>query len=303
MATRKSPVPAKKRARKQVGGAPPAPSQSEPVFAAPLTTTAATPPRTASDPVFAEPQLMPDPSQFRTTHASDTSAYADLDKLKKIHQFNPLPFRSVPGVAEPVLNLAAAFGSRGASVEAAIVKAGQIVFHSAGDTGATSAKQAFTDEYDVVDKMIADFDEKDPAAVPRFFYHLGDMVYSFGEHVYYYDQFYDAFRNYPAPVFAIPGNHDGLVPPVAPPPGSAGDPTPGDPSLSLSSFYANFCTAEFQHSSDAVGISRTTMIQPGVYFTLEAPLVRILGIYSNMLENPGVISSTKNPKTWQGEFP
>ena len=34
------------------------------------------------------------------------------------------------------------------------------------------------------------------------------------------------------------------------------------------------------------------MIQPGVYFTLEAPYVRILGIYSNILENPGVISST-----------
>jgi hypothetical protein len=302
MAKRKSPLPAKTRARKPVGGAPPAPSQSEPVFAAPLRTTA-TAPRTASDPVFAEPQLMPDPTQFRTAHASDSSAYADLDKLKKIQQFNPLPFRSVPGVAEPILKLDAAYGSRGSSIEAAIVKAGQIVFHAAGDTGATSANQAFKDEYDVVDKMIADFDEKDPAAVPRFFYHLGDVVYSFGEHIYYYDQFYDAFRNYPAPVFAIPGNHDGLMPPVAPLPGSAGNPTPGDPSLSLSSFYANFCTPQFQHSSDAVSISRTTMIQPGVYFTLEAPLVRILGIYSNMLENPGVISSTKNPKTGKANFP
>ena len=52
--------------------------------------------------------------------------------------------------------------------------------------------------------MIADFDEKDPAAVPQFFYHLGDLVCSFGEHTYYYDQVYDAFRNYPAPAFAIP---------------------------------------------------------------------------------------------------
>jgi hypothetical protein len=32
------------------------------------------------------------------------------------------------------------------------------------------------------------------------------------------------------------------------------------------------------------------MIQPGVYFTLEAPFVRILGLYSNVLEDPGVIS-------------
>jgi hypothetical protein len=297
MAKRKAQAPTKKPARKQVR------SPSQPVFAAPVATTAATPPSIVSNPVFAEPQLMPDPSQFKTAHASDSVSYANLDKLTKLHEFNPLPFRAVQGVAEPVMTLAAAYGSNGANVEAAIEKAGQIVFHSAGDTGATTAQQAFQDEYDVVDKMIADFDEKDPAAVPQFFYHLGDVVYSFGEHVYYYDQFYDAFRNYPAPIFAIPGNHDGVVTPVAPAPGSAGNPTPGDPSLSLSAFYANFCTAGFQHSSDAVGISRTTMIQPGVYFTLEAPLVRILGIYSNMLENPGVISSTANPKTGKVNFP
>lgn len=247
---------------------------------------------------------MPDPSQFRTPHASDTLAYSELDRLTKLHQFNPLPFRTVPGVAEPVLQLADAYGSAGAKIEAAIASAGQIVFHSAGDTGATTAQPAFADEYDVIDKMVADFDEKDPAAVPRFFYHLGDVVYSFGEHVYYYDQFYDAFRNYPAPIFAIPGNHDGLVQPVAPPPGSAGNPVPGDPSLSLSGFYANFCTPQFMHSSDAVSISRTTMIQPGVYFTLEAPpFVRILGIYSNALENPGVISSTRDPKSGKPNFP
>ena len=36
---------------------------------------------------------------------------------------------------------------------------------------------------------------------------------------------------------------------------------------------------------------RTAQIQPGVYFTLEAPFVRILGLYSNCLEDPGVISS------------
>ena len=33
------------------------------------------------------------------------------------------------------------------------------------------------------------------------------------------------------------------------------------------------------------------MTQPGVYFTLEAPFVRILALYSNRLEDPGVISS------------
>jgi len=42
---------------------------------------------------------------------------------------------------------------------------------------------------------------------------------------------------------------------------------------------------------------RTAQIQPGVYFTLEAPFVRILGLYSNCLEDPGVISDQG------GEFP
>jgi hypothetical protein len=35
---------------------------------------------------------------------------------------------------------------------------------------------------------------------------------------------------------------------------------------------------------------RTAQIQPAVYFTFEAPFVRILGLYSNCLEDPGVIS-------------
>jgi hypothetical protein len=46
------------------------------------------------------------------------------------------------------------------------------------------------------------------------------------------------------------------------------------------------------------------MIQPGPYFTLAAdPFVRVLGIYSNMLENPGIISSTQDPKTGKAKFP
>jgi hypothetical protein len=39
------------------------------------------------------------------------------------------------------------------------------------------------------------------------------------------------------------------------------------------------------------------MIQPGVYFTLEAPFVRIFGLYSNVLEDPGVISGENGNNT------
>ena len=76
---------------------------------------------------------------------------------------------------------------------------------------------------------------------------------------------------------AIPGNHDGVV--------YAADPAP-----TLAAFLANFCAPSFAPSPDAGGLARTTMIQPGVYFTFDAPFVRILGVYSNVLEDPGVIS-------------
>ena len=58
----------------------------------------------------------------------------------------------------------------------------------------------------------------------------------------------------------------------------------------LDAFLRNFCAPTPAQSPDAGGLLRTTMIQPGVYFTLEAPFVRILGLYSNTLEDPGVIS-------------
>ena len=44
---------------------------------------------------------------------------------------------------------------------------------------------------------------------PSFFYHLGDVVYFTGARSSYYDQFYDPYLHYAAPIFAIPGNHDG----------------------------------------------------------------------------------------------
>jgi hypothetical protein len=244
-------------------------------------------------PVFAEQRITPDPTKYSVRHSSDTAAYKEMDKLISSNQFVPLPFPVVQGVTEPVLTLAAALGPGGNRAVAKIQAAGQIVFHTAGDTGATASPKS---ENTVVDKLLTDFSGEAPAAVPQFFYNLGDIVYSFGEDKYYYDQFYDAYRDYPAPIFAIPGNHDGIV---LPPPAGTGVPTD-----SLKSFLANFCTPAFTHSIDAVGLSRTTMIQPGVYFTLEAPLVRILGIYSNMLENPGVISSTPNPlKGGAASFP
>jgi Icc-related predicted phosphoesterase len=159
-----------------------------------------------------------------------------------------------------------------------IQKAGRIVFHSVGDTGAKFSTAGLQHEAAVTDKMVEDFNEPDPADAPAFLFHLGDVIYNFGETEFYYDQFYEPFRNYNAPIFAIPGNHDGLI-------------YQDDPEKSLAAFLKHFCDDKTRHTPEAGGLARTTMTQPGVYFTLNAPLVTIIGLYSNVLEDPGVISS------------
>ena len=80
-------------------------------------------------------------------------------------------------------------------------------------------------------------------------------------------QFYDPFRAYPAPIFAIPGNHDGIIYNAS--------------MKSLDSFEQAFCTPNPGRWTGSGGIRRSSMTQPGVYFTLDAPLVSIIGLYSN----------------------
>jgi hypothetical protein len=145
----------------------------------------ATQPATALPPIFADPIATPDPTSYKVPHASDTQAYKEMAALVKAGKFLPLPFQAAP-ITEPVLTLAAALGPSGNSTVAAIQAAGSIVFHSVGDTGATIGPQP---EYPTIDKMLTDFLNEPAATLPQFFYHLGDIVYSFGEHKYYYDQF------------------------------------------------------------------------------------------------------------------
>jgi hypothetical protein len=217
------------------------------------------------NPVFAQPAPSPDPSGFR--------APVTDQREREMKSIGPVP-EPRGNAVEPVLTLAEILGSQGAAKTKAIAASGQIVVHCVGDTG--SAKGPDTQNL-VSDKMATDFEEARPADAPSFFYHLGDVVYYFGEAVYYYDQFYEPFRDYPAPIVAIPGNHDGVI-------------WSGDPAPSLAAFLRNFCSAAPAQSPDAGGLLRTTMTEPGVYFTLEAPFVRFLGLYSNVLEDPGIIS-------------
>jgi hypothetical protein len=108
---------------------------------------------------------------------------------------------------------------------------------------------------------------------PAFLFHVGDVVYYYGEENYYYSQFAEPFRAYPAPIFAIPGNHDGVV--------------YNANMTSLDAFQKAFCASEPGRWEGFGAILRTTMTQPGVYFTLDAPLVSIIGLYSNCGETDG----------------
>jgi hypothetical protein len=245
------------------------PTPSDPVSADPVSgnpTMGGGTTTPADGPVFAQPVPSPDPSSFKDPVTDQN--------LKEVADVEPVP-QPVDDAVEPILTLAEVLGPQGESVTAAIQNSGQIVFHAVGDTGSVQGPET---QSLVADKLVSDFTESNAADVPSFLFHLGDVVYYFGEAAYYYDQFYEPYRNYPAPILAIPGNHDGVLSP------SSTVPT-------LDAFLRNFCSATPTHSPDAAGLSRTAMIQPAVYFTFDAPFVRILGVYSNVLEDPGVISS------------
>jgi hypothetical protein len=229
-------------------------------------------------PVFAQPEPTPDPSTFRVKHPSDADAYKQIDELNREHRLQPMPFPRPRGAAaEPRLVLSDVFGGNTGAINV-IERQGQIVFHATGDCGSTRGPRT---QNEVTDKMIGDFTESDAREVPQFALLLGDIVYSFGEPEFYYDQFYEPYRNYHAPVLAAAGNHDGMISPLA-------------HATSLEAYLRNFCAdagGGFTVTPEAGGLSRTAQIQPGVFFTFDAPFVRILVFYSNTLEDPGVIAN------------
>ena len=239
--------------------------------------------RTIGKPLFAQPEPTADPRTFLIKHASDKAAYAVLDPLIKAHKLKPMPFSAPRGGVEPRLTLTDVLGGNAPAVKA-IASRGQMVFHALGDCGSTVGPKT---ETLVTDKLVSDFSEADPKEVPQFNLLLGDIVYSFGEAQYYYDQFYEPYRDYPAPILAVAGNHDGIV-------------VPGAHVKSLDAFLRNFCASQFVVTGDAGALSRTAQIQPGVFFTFEAPFVRVLALYSNMLEDPGVISRPEIGDTQAG---
>jgi hypothetical protein len=231
--------------------------------------------------LFAETVPGSDESTFRT---DNTSAAYYNSPYYKLHQHQVQPIPAPRKNATPQLDLADFVPPE---IITAIQRAGTITFHAVGDTGAAKVNRAQTvlraiaDEAEVADAMSAEVASGGTSA-PAFFFHLGDVIYNFGEAQYYYDQFYEPFRAYDRPIFAIPGNHDGMV---------FGQSSSAPQVPTLDAFLTNFCAATEGPSPDSGGLVRSLMTQPGVYFTLDAPYVSIIGVYSNVLDGPGVISS------------
>jgi hypothetical protein len=231
------------------------------------------------EPVFGDGKVTPDPTGFIEDHPSDTALYKEVANLLKTEVVGFEKSRVGP---DELYTLAEALGSRGPDIVGEIKKAGRIVFHAIGDSGATTDGKQYGDELTVTDQLTEDCNTTETANRPAFMLHLGDVVYDFGESQYYYDQFYAPFRDYPAPIFAIPGNHDSFVLPNTP-----------DGETSLDIFMRNFCAESPVVTREAASLHRTAMMQPGVYFALDAPFLRVLCLFSNALEDPGVISSEK----------
>jgi hypothetical protein len=153
---------------------------------------------------------------------------------------------------------------------AAIATARRLVFHVDGDLGGINF--AVPQEL-VAQGLERDFSPSppDPSANPAFLYVLGDCVYFNGQVSQYYAQFYHPYEHYVAPIFSVPGNHDG---------------DPMAPEKSLDGFVRNFCApkpgTKMPESQDS---PRTAMTQPNVYWTLLTPLVSIIGLYSNVPEH------------------
>ncbi len=157
----------------------------------------------------------------------------------------------------------------------------QLVFHMVGDTG--SVRNPSFQKL-VVAQMLRHFKENGADELdPQFLYHLGDVVYNFGEASAFKSQFFTPYEKYPAPIVAIAGNHDSEVNQES------------KPYKSLDAFTAVFCDTESREVPFSGGAARKSMTQPNVYWTLETPVATFIGLHSN---TPKFGIVTEEQRTW-----
>jgi hypothetical protein len=219
---------------------------------------------------FAHPFFVPEPPAQRQAFQGVTRL-ADWSK----QNLGPIP----PMARKGIMDLSQVIGADGVKE---IQDLGEIRFHALGDSGVGSAHEA----QQVGDEAGTDYKPDAGALNPAFLFHLGDVIYGNDKANHYGERFYSPYKRYPGKIIAIPGNHDGEVRSPA-----------DDPSLSA--FLANFCvplgSEAVPPQASATGVYRKTMAQPGACWMLEAPFLRIVGLYSNRIENFGYLEGkTKN---------
>ena len=149
-----------------------------------------------------------------------------------------------------------------------------MVFHLIGDTG--GVKDA---EYqdNVAAQLIKQLGSGG-ASAPQFCYHVGDVVYFQGDNSEYYAQFYEPYHRYNAPIFAIPGNHDGEV-----------DDT-SNGKTSLDGWVGYFMQAKPDVDPISLDAPRVGLSLPNPYWTFVTPYATIVGLYTNVPEGGSIDS-------------
>jgi hypothetical protein len=176
---------------------------------------------------------------------------------EKLAKFQPVPHPS----GSLHLGLDKVIGANGVQK---IRDAGSLTFQTVGATGGVRDGSFQAAVAEQLKNQFKPGDTRNPA----FLYLLGNIVFNNGETSQYYSQFYAPYRFYPAPIFAVPGNHDG-------------DPANPD-QHSLEGFLRNFCAKTPVHLPEAGNVSRQAMTQPNVYWTLDTPFATLIGLYTNV---------------------
>lgn len=155
----------------------------------------------------------------------------------------------------------------------AIEEAGAMTFHVVGDSGGVQDAEF---QSNVAEKMLETL-HAGKGAKPLFCYHVGDVVYFTGAKDDYYAQFYEPYAHYDAPIFSIPGNHDGEV----------DDPTQ---QTSLDGWVDYFMQAKPDVDPISKDCPRVQLDLPNPYWTLVTPLATIVGMYTNVPEGGSIDS-------------
>ncbi len=157
----------------------------------------------------------------------------------------------------------------------------QMIFHMVGDTGGINSA-------DCQKRLAGKMAEQYLCALaghqpPAFLYHLGDIVYHYGEADQYADQFLKPFDTYPGQIYAIAGNHDTDV-----------NMDSEAPYESLEAFYTAFCNVAPKTIHFGNGNVRKSQVQPHVYWTMQAPLATIIGLHTNVPKYGHIDREQKN---------